>query len=89
MNENFPSLGPGKLDYSGYESESLQLRDVDLHRRQCRKVFTEATKSRIQTAQSAFGVRYSCLLELTYFDPVRSKVIDVMHNLFLGKCRKT
>lgn len=34
-----------------------------------------------------FGTRYSCLLELPYFDPVRMTPIDPMHNLFLGTAK--
>ena len=33
--------------------------------------------------------RYSVLLELEYFDPVRMVVIDPMHNLFLGSAKHT
>jgi hypothetical protein len=33
------------------------------------------------------GVRWSCLNELPYWDPVRSTVIDAMHLLFLGLCQ--
>ena len=29
-------------------------------------------------------MRYSVLLELSYFDPIEYTAIDVMHNLFLG-----
>ncbi len=38
----------------------------------------------MQRLESASGVRYSILLTLPYFDPVRYTVIDPMHNLFLG-----
>lgn len=34
-----------------------------------------------------FGIRYSALIELPYFDPVRFAVIDPMHNLFLGSAK--
>ena len=32
-------------------------------------------------------MRYSVLLNLTYFDPVRFTVVDVMHNVFLGTAK--
>jgi len=38
----------------------------------------------MRKAESTLGVRYSVLLSLPYFDPVRFTVVDVMHNLFLG-----
>ena len=34
--------------------------------------------------ESEIGSRYSVLLDLPYFDPVRMHVIDAMHNMFLG-----
>lgn len=38
----------------------------------------------MRKAESLLGVRYSVLLSLPYFDPVRFTVIDPMHNLYLG-----
>ena len=35
------------------------------------------------------GVKYSILLDLTYFDIVRYHVIDPMHNIFLGLPKHT
>ena len=37
-----------------------------------------------QKMECKFGCRYSVLLDLPYFDPIRMHVIDPMHNLFLG-----
>ena len=37
--------------------------------------------------ESTFGCRYSILLDLPYFDPVRMTIIDPMHNLFLGTAK--
>ena len=34
------------------------------------------------------GLRYSSLLDLPYFDPVRFCLIDPMHNLFLGTAKR-
>ena len=41
-------------------------------------------KDIIQQMESKYGVRYSILLALPYFDPIKFTVIDPMHNLFLG-----
>ena len=38
-------------------------------------------------AESEYGVRYSVLLDLSYFDPIRFVSIDVMHNLYLGTAK--
>lgn len=37
--------------------------------------------------ESELGCRYSILLELPYFDPIRMTIIDPMHNLFLGSAK--
>ena len=36
---------------------------------------------------SKLGVRYSMLLDLPYFDPIRVHIIDPMHNLLLGRAK--
>ncbi|VDI83493.1 Hypothetical predicted protein [Mytilus galloprovincialis] len=38
--------------------------------------------------ESQFGIRYSPLCELDYFDPIRMSVIDPMHNLYQGTAKK-
>lgn len=55
-----------------------------MHREDCRKLLKENSKSSLRKAESKLGVRYSVLLSLPYFDPVRFTVVDIMHNLFLG-----
>ena len=74
----------GGMDYSGYNREEWTLRDCNLHRQHCRQILNETTKTNIRKKESEFGVRYSLLLSLPYFNPVRYTVVDVMHNLFLG-----
>ena len=51
-------------------------------------MLNESIKTKIRSEEAKFGVRYSVLLQLPYFDPVRYTVIDIMHNLLLGtgKC---
>ena len=44
----------------------------------------ESTQTGIRTKESEVGCRYSILLHLPYFDPVKYTVIDPMHNLYLG-----
>ena len=74
----------GQTDYSGYNCESWKLRNCAAHREHCRAILHENTKTGIRKKESEFGVRYSVLLSLPYFDPVRYTVVDVMHNVFLG-----
>lgn len=73
-----------KLNFSGYDRDNWQLRSNHSHREQCKKLLKETTKTNLQKAESFYGVRYSVLLALPYFDPVSFTVIDPMHNLFLG-----
>ena len=37
--------------------------------------------------ESSYGCRYSVLLELDYYDPIRMLVVDPVHNLFLGSAK--
>lgn len=74
----------GGTDYSGYDRETWHLRNCQSHREHCREILNECTKTGIKQMESKYGVRYSILLSLPYFDPVRYTAIDIMHNLFLG-----
>ena len=60
----------------------MERRSCSAHRG--RQILSEVTKTGMRKAESKFGVRYSLLLNLPYFDPVLQCVVDVMHNLFLG-----
>lgn len=82
--KKFNSISFGVVDYSGYNRELWIPRSGQMHREQCRKILTENTKTGIRNSESMYGIRYSTLLLLPYFDPVRFTVVDVMHNLFLG-----
>lgn len=71
-------------DFSGYDRDNWPLRTGQHHRHLVQEVLKETTKTGISAAESKHGVRYSALLSLPYFDPVRFTAIDIMHNLFLG-----
>ena len=71
-------------NYGGFDRENWIPRTTEKHRQDVSKIASEVTKSKIEAAQSKFGVRYSVLLELPYFNPVQFTVIDIMHNIFLG-----
>lgn len=74
-------------DYSGYDREDYILRSQEQHRNDVNKTLQETTKTAQQKAESKYGVRYSVLLELAYFDPVKFVAIDAMHNLYLGSAK--
>ena len=71
-------------DFSGFDHENWIQRSHEQHCRDVKKVLEEITKTGIQSAESHYGVRYSSLLNLPYFNAVTFTAIDIMHNLFLG-----
>lgn len=44
-------------------------------------------KTEYQRLSMKYGLYYSALLELEYFDVIRFTVVDPMHNLFLGTAK--
>ena len=78
-----PSSG-NCTDYSGFNRENWPLRNNVQHRNKVDELLKEQTPTSLQQAGSNSGVRYSILLSLPYFDPVKFTVVDLMHNLFLG-----
>lgn len=86
--KKFPTVTFGHTDYSGYDREKWKFLTGELHRQSCQLIMKETTKSNIQKRESEHGARYSILLSLPYFDPVRFTVIDMMHNLYLGTAKR-
>ena len=85
---SFPTEHFGdKPDYSNFDRSTWTIRDIEnhkahaLHHRDCN------TKSDRVAIERSYGVRYSCLLQLPYFNPPRLCIIDPMHNLFLGTAK--
>ena len=75
----FPG-GVGCKDYSGFDRDQWPTRSLNDHRK-CK------TKSELSQKQSQAGCRYSILLKLPYFDPIRFLIVDPMHNLYLGSAK--
>lgn len=57
------------------------------HKQNCEKLQNCKSQSEYNRKSRAFGVHYSSLCKLEYFDCVRFHVIDPMHNLFLGTAK--
>ena len=72
----------GSMDYSGFDRESWPKRMNSLHREAAESLLLKRTKAELLACESLHGCRYSELLRLPYFDPVRMLIIDPMHNLF-------
>ena len=68
-------------------AEMGKARDLVSHRRYAKRWLEASTKSaQLQIAKN-HGVKYSVLLELDYWDPIRFTVIDSLHAFWLGICR--
>lgn len=76
-----------KPDYSGFDRSSWQSRSHSLHLEHISEYHTARTASNHQELEQKYGVRFSELLRLPYFDIVEYHVIDPMHNLLLGTCK--
>ena len=83
--KRFPTNSFGeKPDYSGYNTSEWAARDLDLHKKLSLEHLNASTKSRQKSIEKDHGLKYSTLIDLPYFNPIRFMVIDPMHNLFLG-----
>ena len=77
--------GPvGFKKYSGFEKSEWIPRTNETHRANSLSLLHCKTKTELKMEESACGSRYSVLLSLPYFNPIRMLPIDPMHNLFLG-----
>ena len=77
------------VDYSSFDRENWTPRSNELHRQQCEIIMKETTKTGMRKLESKYGMRYSVLLSLPYFNLVRFTAIDTMHNLYLGTGKHT
>ena len=68
--KKFPVQFASSTDYSGYDRSTWTLRSCSMHRRHCEEISKEKTKTAMRKMESKYGVRYSVLLSLPYFDPV-------------------
>ena len=83
----FPSSFGEKTDYSGFERDLWPPRHNRSHRIHAEMVRRASTQSKHDELAKKYGIYYSCLLQLEYFDAVRFTSIDPMHNLFLGTAK--
>jgi hypothetical protein len=78
----------GNKDYSGFDRSSWTPRSVSKHRADAEIILHCTQKTRRAQLESEKGCRYSVLLKLPYFDPIRMSIIDPMHNLYLGTAKR-
>ena len=84
--KRFPSL-LNKLDYSGYDRTHWNPRTIEDHKFQTTEFLAASTKAKQSEVIKKYGVCYSILLLLPYFNIVRFHVIYAMHNLLLGSAK--
>ena len=86
--KSFPTTSFGmKPDYSGFRRELWPKRELKDHREQGMKwKHAKSLAERIEIERK-YGIRFSELLRLSYFDTVRFCVIDPMHNILLGSAK--
>ena len=77
----------GKQCYAGFDRDTWVARTNEKHRRDVCEVRKSETKTERQRREREYGCRYSCLLQLPYFDPVRMLILDPMHNMYLGTAK--
>ena len=83
--KNFPVSSFGeKADYSGFDSNTWPPRSLAEHKTKALEWKHAKTLSVRQKIEQEYGVRYTELLRLPYFDTVRFSVVDPMHNILLG-----
>ena len=83
----FPGSFGEKTDCSGFDRNMWPPRHIGSHRLHAEMVRKVSTQTKHEALATKYGVYYSCLLQLEYFDAVRFTAIDPMHNLFLGTAK--
>ena len=77
----------GKPDYSGFDRNSLPKRCLYDHRSQGMNWKHANTLKKRQDIEHSYGVRFTELLRLPYFDSIRFAIVDPMHNVLLGSAK--
>ena len=78
-----------KPDYSGFYTSVWQPRNLATHKAKACASKEATTASAQLHIEQLYGIRYSVLLNLPYFDVIRHHVVDPMHALFLGIAKHT
>ena len=76
-----------KRDFSGFNREHWPIRNISDHQQHAHEHLAARTKAEQNSIEKTNGIRYSCLLQLPYWDPVKFSAADPMHNLFLGTAK--
>ena len=76
-------------DFSAQSSidSSYTKRTKQLHLEHLKQMEGVENMTQLRDVEKKYGVRFSILTTLPYFDPVKFTVIDPMHNLYLGTAK--
>ena len=74
-------------NYSGFDRQNWPARNLQVHKFNAAKYLMAKSEVEQSTLLKKRGVRYSVLLEIPYFNPIKFHVIDPMHNLLLGMAK--
>ena len=76
-----------KLDYSGFDRHNWPLRTLDQHCFALHALENATCQTQCEQVEREFGVRYSELVRLPYFNIIKQHIIDLMHNGYLGTAK--
>ena len=84
--KSFPRSGGfgSKPDFSGFNVEEYSQRFDMAHKLRALEVKNADSKANCVALEKKYGLRYSELNWLPYYNPVQMHVVDPMHNLLLG-----
>lgn len=86
--KSFPTDQFGsKADYSGFNRGLWPKQDSGEHKLQGLNWKHANTLAKQHEIEREFGIRFTELIHLPYFDTVRFTVIDPMHNILLGSAK--
>ena len=84
----FPTHSFGdKPDYGGFNRDDWPPKTLREHKEAALKHQQVTNRTAQKDIERESGCRYSVLLKLPYFDPIRMCVVDPMHNLLLGSAK--
>ena len=60
-----------KPNFAGYDRENWAPRSAENHKAICTVLLKASSKTSLRDLEAEHGVRYSCLIQLPHFDPIR------------------
>ena len=76
-----------KADYSGFDRSTWPRRTIQEQKKNSKEWKLAKTQAQRIKIEREYGVRYTELTRLPYFDSVRFTVVDPMHNVLLGTAK--